>query len=214
MAVTLTRGESRLVWVFLTATTVSELIALVWIVRPGASWWATLWRYGSDPPGTAYAWALAALVTTLYVARAASRSPVIRLHAFAPGSWGPIAALRLFAVCMALVTGLFEELFFRKIVMDVAERHGLGAALQVAASAVIFGLVHGIWVVFGGNLRAALAIVGATAALGGLLAAVYLIGGRSLAPCIAAHVCLNLILEPWMAISSATRSWGRAAVRG
>jgi len=48
--------------------------------------------------------------------------------------------------------------------------------------------------------------------LGALLAVVYLIGHRSIGPCIAAHIGLNLFLEPWMIISSATGSWGKRSL--
>jgi membrane protease YdiL (CAAX protease family) len=114
---------------------------------------------------------------------------------------------------MALLTGFFEEAFFRKTVMDIALQHGQGAVLQVGISALVFGAAHAIWVVFGGKLRAALAIVISTSLLGGLLAVVYLFGGRSVGPCIAAHIGLNLFLEPWMIMSSVTGSWGRQSLR-
>jgi hypothetical protein len=85
--------------------------------------------------------------------------------------------------------------------------------MQVLLSAIIFGVVHAIWIILGGKFRAAAAIILATGALGGLLAIVYLIGGRSIGPCIAAHIGLNLFLEPWMVVSSATLSWGSTALR-
>jgi membrane protease YdiL (CAAX protease family) len=124
--------------------------------------------------------------------------------------WG----LRLFAIPMALVTGFFEEAFFRKSVMNMAEHHGFGMVPQVVISALVFGAAHAIWGIFGGKFRAALAVMLATSVLGGLLAIVYLLGGRSVGPCIAAHIGLNLFLEPWMVISSATGSWGKSSVRG
>jgi hypothetical protein len=212
-AVTLSKPESRMVWGFMLAATLSELTAASFMFQPQGSWSATLWRYASDPPGTVLAWVASALVMAGYVARAASRSPVIRTYAFAPGSWHPFLGVRLLAVPMAFVTGFFEEAFFRKAIMDAAERHGLDAVLQVVISALVFGVVHSIWAVFGGKFRAALAIVMATSFLGGLLAVVYLIGGRSIGPCIAAHIGLNLFLEPWMVISSATGSWGKQSLR-
>jgi hypothetical protein len=202
-----------MVWGFMLAATVSELTAASFMFQPQGSWSSTLWQYVTHPPGTMLAWVASAVVTAAYVIRAALRSPVIRTYAFAPGSWFPFLGVRLLAVPMAFVTGFFEEAFFRKAIMDAAERHGLSAALQVVISALVFGVVHSIWAVFGGKFRAAFAIVMATSLLGGLLAVVYLIGGRSIGPCIAAHIGLNLFLEPWMVISSATASWGQRSLR-
>jgi hypothetical protein len=213
VAMTLSRRESRMVWGFMLTATVSELIAVAWLFRPTGSWFIAMWQYCANPPGTPLAWLLCALVTTAYIARAASRSPVIRTYAFNPLSWGYFLGYRLFAICMAIVTGFFEEAFFRKSLMDIAQQHGYGAVLQVVVSALVFGVVHAIWVVFGGNFRAALAIVIATSSLGGLLAVVYLVGDRSIGPCIAAHIGLNLVLEPWLVISSATGSWGKQSLR-
>ncbi len=78
---------------------------------------------------------------------------------------------------------------------------------------MVFGLAHAIWGVFGGKVRAALAVMLATTTLGALLALVYLAGNRSVGPCVAAHVGLNLFLEPWLVISSATLSWGKRSLR-
>ncbi len=210
---TLTRKEYRMVWGFVAGATVSELIAAMFMFRPNGSWFDTLWNYATKPAGTASSWALALVIMAAYVVRAASRSPVIRTYAFSPSRWFPFLGIRLVALAMAVVTGFFEEAFFRKTVMDVAQQQGAGVVVQVLLSAIIFGVVHAIWVILGGKFRAAAAIVLATGALGGLLAIVYLIGGRSIGPCIAAHIGLNLFLEPWMVVSSATLSWGRTALR-
>ena len=209
----LTKREIRVTWAFMLGATLSELMAVLWMFRLGNAWLSTLWHFALTPPGTIFAWVLGFLVMVAYVIRSAARSPVIRAYAFRPARWHPFLRLRVFALVMAVVTGFFEEAFFRKGVMDMAQQHGAGIGMQVLMSASVFGVVHGIWVVFSGKFRAAGAIVITTGALGGLLAMVYLIGGRSVGPCIAAHIGLNLFLEPWMVISSATRSWGKAALR-
>jgi hypothetical protein len=213
-ALTLSARESRIAWGFLVAVTVSEAIAVLWSFAPGGEFMESLWHYCVTPPGTLPAWISAATVMGVYVAYSASRSPVIALYAFRPAAWGPVWGLRLFAIPMALVTGFFEEAFFRKSIMNMAEHHGFGLVAQVLISALVFGVAHAIWGIFGGKFRAALAVMLATSALGGLLAVVYLVGGRSVGPCIAAHIGLNLFLEPWMVISSATGSWGKRSVRG
>lgn len=205
----LSKREFRIVWGFLFLATVSEIIAVAWLFQPTGPWIKSLLRYCTNPPGTPLAWALAVAVMAAYFAYSASRSPIIRLYAFNPASWTPFLAVRLFAIPMAFVTGFFEEAFFRKSVMDIALQHGYGNMLQVLVSALVFGMVHAIWSVFGGRFRAAFAVMIATTLLGGLLAVVYVIGNRSVGPCIAAHIALNLLLEPWMIISSATGSWGK-----
>jgi membrane protease YdiL (CAAX protease family) len=210
---TLSKRESRIVWGFMLAATVSEIIALTYMFQPDGSWTESLLRFSSNPRGTPLAWMLAAAVTAAYVGYSARRSPVIRRYAFDPASWGPFIGLRLFAIPMAVVTGFFEEAFFRKWVMDFVEQHGGAALQQIVVSAAVFGVVHAIWGVFGGKYRAALAVMTATTMLGGLLAIVYLVGGRSIGPCIAAHAGLNIFLEPWLVISSATASWGKRSLR-
>jgi|GEM_PF-1819987 len=210
---TLSKRESRIVWGFLVAATVSEVIAVAFMFQPKGSWIDSLLKYCDNPPGTPRAWILAAVVTAAYVGYSAWRSPVIRRYAFDPASWGPFIGVRLFAIPMAFVTGFFEEAFFRKWVMDVVERQGSGALAQIILSAVVFGAAHAIWGIFGGKYRAALAVMLVTTVLGGLLAVVYLVGGRSIGPCIAAHAGLNIFLEPWLVISSATGSWGKQSVR-
>jgi membrane protease YdiL (CAAX protease family) len=210
---TLSKREFRIVWGFLVAATVSEVIAVAFMFQPKGSWIDSLLKYCINPPGTARAWTLATVITAAYVGYSAWRSPVIRHYAFDPASWGPFIGVRLFAIPMAFVTGFFEEAFFRKWVMDVVERQGSGVLAQIILSAVVFGAAHAIWGVFGGKYRAALAVMLVTTALGGLLAVVYLVGGRSIGPCIAAHTGLNIFLEPWLVISSATGSWGKQSVR-
>jgi len=209
----LTSREIRIAWGFLAGVTVSEFIAIGWAFQFNGGWVEALLKYLGTPPGTLSAWLMAAAVTGAYVAYSATRSPVIREYAFRPSNWAPFWALRLFAIPMAFVTGFFEEAFFRKSVMDMAAGHGYGDLTQILISAVVFGLAHAIWGVFGGKVRAALAVMLATTTLGALLALVYLAGNRSVSPCVAAHIGLNLFLEPWLVISSATLSWGKRSLR-
>ena len=62
---------------------------------------------------------------------------------------------KVLAVPFAVVTGTFEELFFRKWLMDVVARHGVGVAAQVAVSGVVFGLAHAVWGLLGRDVAAA-----------------------------------------------------------
>ncbi|HSY07215.1 MAG TPA: CPBP family intramembrane glutamic endopeptidase [Steroidobacteraceae bacterium] len=203
---------AKVVWSFILGATVVEGAALGYSFRPHGNWLVTVWRYSMHPPGTPAAWCFAAMIMGAYVAHAARRSPVIRHYAFRPDYWRPFAALRLVAILMALVTGFFEELMFRKVFMDYAAASGYGVALQILVSAVTFGAVHAIWGLFAGKLRAAMAAMIATGALGGLLALDYIIGNRSLAPCAAAHIGINLILEPWLILTAVSDCWGKASM--
>jgi hypothetical protein len=80
-----------------------------------------------------------------------------------------------------------------------------GVALQILASALTFGLAHGIWGAFRGSMAAAIGATLATGALGGALAVVYVVSGRVLAPCVVAHFLINAFAEPGLVL---------AAVRG
>jgi uncharacterized protein len=192
--------------------TLTEGWALAYAFSRHDNWLSAAFHYAANPPGTASAWSLAVLIAGVYVAYGVRRSPVIRHYAFRPDYWGPFAALRLVAIVMAIITGYFEELVFRKVFMDYAMRAGYGITLQILFSAVTFGAAHAIWGIFSGKLRAALAAVMATGLLGALLAIDYIIGARSLAPCSAAHIAISLIMEPWLIITAASGSWGMSSV--
>ena len=201
----------RTAWSFLFGVIASEGAALAFLFRAKGNWFAAVAHYTVTPPGNTFAWLMALAVTALYVAYAATRSPLIAAHMLHPSTWGPFAVMRLVALPMALISGFFEEAFFRKFLVDWALHSGLGGVLQVAISALVFGAAHAIWGLFGGNLRAAASAMAATGVLGGLLAMVYLVGDRSLAPCAASHTAINLLIEPWLILAAATGSWGRSA---
>ena len=77
---------------------------------------------------------------------------------------------------------------------------------------MIFGAVHVVWIGFAGP-RGTAGVVGATTLLGAALAIVYLAAGRSVVPCVAAHVAINAVLEPWLVLTAAERRWGSRAAR-
>ena len=199
----------RIAWSFLLGVTVIEAGALAWMVAPAVGHPERLQRYFLLPGGGALAWIISASTAALYAAYAARRSPLIGEMIFSVSKWSPYLGLRTVAVAEAFVTGVFEEVFFRRFVMDAALHQGMGAAIQILASAVIFGVAHGFWGFFAGNFRAGAAASLATGVLGGLLGVVYVVGGRSLLPCMTAHIAINLLLEPWLILASASGSWGR-----
>ena len=142
------------------------------------------------------AWVAALAITAGYVAYAARAFPLIRANLFTLNS------MKLLAVAFAIVTGTVEELYFRKFVMDWAAHHGIATIGQVAVSAAVFGAAHGIWGVFAKQWRIALGAALATGILGGLLAIVYVLAGRHVAPCVWAHMLINLAIEPWLILAA------------
>jgi len=194
-------------WIALVTATLSEAAALVWVFR-GASL-SRIAHYTLTPPGNPAGWAAATIVTLLYAAYSMRVLPLVGEYALAPRRWREALGLKLFAVPMAFVTGYFEEAFFRRSIMDAAMHHGAGVISQIIISALSFGVVHGVWALFGG-LRAGIGAVVATTILGGFLAAIYIAGERSLLPCAASHIAINLIIEPWLILSATAGRWGRA----
>jgi len=144
-------------------------------------------------------WLLAVLVFLVFTAYARGRFPSVRANLFA-ASW-----LKVLALAVAVSAGFCEETIFRKWVMDGAAHVGYGLVMQVAVSALTFGLLHGIWGLFRGSLMAAVGATLATGVLGAALAMVFVASHRVLAPCIVAHFLINAFAEPGLVL---------AAVRG
>lgn len=149
----------------------------------------------SRHPGAPIGW-LSALATCAVFLAASLRLPSVREHFFRPSH------LKLLALFVALAAGILEEAVFRKLLMDALLRRGYGPLVQILASGTAFGLAHGVWGLFGRSGRAALGATLATGILGGLLALTYLVGRRSLLPCIAAHMLLNTLIEPGLVLAA------------
>ena len=92
----------------------------------------------------------------LFIAVTAYRLPSVRANFIRP-SW-----LKLLALGVAVVAGILEEIAFRPLLMNALQHRGAGRFIQVLASAIAFGIVHGIWAIFGGHLRAGIGAVAAT----------------------------------------------------
>jgi len=154
--------------------------------------------------GTPAGWLLALLVTAIFVGYSA-RFPSVRANLLRP-SW-----LKLLALPMALAAGVLEEAVFRGTLMNALQHRGADVAVQVLVSGLAFGAVHGIWGVFGKSPRAALGATAATGVLGLVLAVVYLVAGRSLLPCVAAHTLIDAFIEPGMVLAACRGEFGRWA---
>jgi hypothetical protein len=81
---------------------------------------------------------------------------------------------------------------------------GISSLLQVIISGVAFGLAHTAWFLFKGDIKFTIPAILSTTVLGILLAIIYLVGDRNVGPCIYAHVLINIIIEPWLMLSSVT----------
>jgi membrane protease YdiL (CAAX protease family) len=142
------------------------------------------------------AW-IAALVTAgAYIIHTAYGSTIVRQNLF------KFNRFKLIGIYAAIPTGVMEEIFFRQMVMDWLQNAGANVALQVAASALLFGAAHGLWGLFARDKKFIVGAVASTAALGLLLAAIYAIGSRNVLPAIAAHMTINLFIEPWLVLSA------------
>jgi hypothetical protein len=169
-----------------------------WVVLNVAVNGAGFWRYVGFAPNRAGNWAgwiLAAIVTATFV-RGAMRLPSVRANLFR-SSW-----LKVLALLVAVSAGILEEVVFRKWLMDAVQARGYGDVIQIVLSAAAFGFAHGIWGLFGRSVRAASGATIATGLLGGALAIVYVAAGRSLAPCIAAHMLINVFIEPGLMLAA------------
>ena len=91
--------------------------------------------------------------------------------------------------------------------MDMLMSRGVATILQVIISGVDFGLAHTSWILAKGDFKFTLPAILSTSVLGILLAIIYLVGGRNLGPCIYAHVIINIIIEPWLMLSSVSGKW-------
>jgi hypothetical protein len=178
---------------------------VVWIAAPNTGnflrWLGFLpGRHTPAPAG----YLAAAIVAVLFVTLSAIRLPSVRANLLRP------SGLKLLAIGVAIAAGILEEIAFRPMLMDWAQSHGAGVILQVIASGLGFGIIHGIWAFFGGKWQAGLGAITATSLLGAALAIVYLVGHRSVAPCIAAHFALDLFVEPGLVLAALRGEMSRA----
>jgi hypothetical protein len=164
-------------------------------------------RYLGFAPGMAgnlAGWIAAFLATIIFVALAL-RLPSVRQNLFRP------SLLKLLAIALALASGILEEVMFRRWTMNWLMAHDYGAVIQVLGAGLLFGAIHGIWGLMGKSVRAAIGATIATGFLGIMLGIVFLLAGRSLAPCIVAHFLINLLIEPGLVLAATRGEMGRSA---
>jgi membrane protease YdiL (CAAX protease family) len=142
------------------------------------------------------AWTLALVTAIAYVVYTAWGNPIVRQNLF------KFSRFKVVGIYAAIPSGIIEEIFFRQMVMDWIQNGGANVALQIAVSALLFGMVHGLWGLFARDKKFLLGAVASTTALGLLLAVTYVVGSRNVLPAIAAHVAINLFIEPWLVLSA------------
>lgn len=154
-------------------------------------------RYLGFAPGMTgnfLGWIGAVVATWIFVV-VALRLPSVRENLFRP------SLLKLLAIALAISSGILEEVIFRRETMNWLMAHGYGVFVQVIGAGLLFGVIHGIWGLMGKSFRVAVGATIATGFLGMMLAIVFLLAGRSLAPCIAAHFAINLLIEPGLVLA-------------
>jgi uncharacterized protein len=177
---------------------VITLIEGAWVVMNlHLSGWRFIRYLGFAPgmSGNLAGWVAALLTTVIFVAFAL-RLPSVSENLFRP------SYLKLLAIGLAAASAILEEVMFRRWTMNWLMAHGYGAILQVLGAGLLFGAIHGVWGLMGRSFQAAIGATVATGFLGIMLGIVFLLSGRSLAPCIAAHFAINLLIEPGLALSA------------
>jgi len=147
------------------------------------------------------AWILATILAIVYV------SYTMKVIPFVLAKQKEISLFKLLGILAALVGGIVEEVFFRRWLMDMLMSVGMTPIIQVIISGVAFGLAHTMWILIRGDFKFTLPAILSTSVLGMLLATIYLVGGRNLGPCIFAHGIINMIIEPWLMLSSVSGIW-------
>jgi membrane protease YdiL (CAAX protease family) len=177
----------------ITGSLLGQLIAtgllLAWVFGSGRNWrWLGL-KNGAP----AKAWALAAGVAILWV---------LLVWNGVLANTGGFSELSLWRISLALGAGLIggtcEELVFRGAVIQSLSDADAPRWSQFAAGSLLFGVAHLGWASLTGNAATGIAAAAFTAILGAALSLLFLWGGRSLWPCIAAHASINLAIEPWL----------------
>jgi membrane protease YdiL (CAAX protease family) len=149
-----------------------------------------------------FGWILGVVVGIAFVTLA-SRFPSVRSNLFRA------SLLKILALAVAVAAALCEECIFRKLLMDSLQHAGIGVVIQVLASALLFGLAHGVWGFFRGSLAAAIGASLATGMLGLALAIVYVASHRILAPAILSHFLINVFAEPGLVLAAVKGEMGR-----
>jgi membrane protease YdiL (CAAX protease family) len=188
-------------WILLGISSSMSILLVIWIAKSPVFFYNKI-GINEQALTIPYAWILSLLIAVGYIWYTFKSVPFVRqMHK-------EFSSLKLIGIWAALASGIIEEIFFRKMLMDWCLSMGHGGTVQVIATSLAFGIAHGLWVLFRGELKIALPVILSTAALGALLGILYIASERNLLPCIAAHTLINLIIEPWLILSAVSGKMG------
>jgi len=112
-------------------------------------------------------------------------------------AFAEIDGLRIWAALLTVFAGGFvEEIALRGVVITELHRIGTSTWLQILVSAFCFGLYHSMLFV----TKPVMFVQGLVFSMfmGSILAGLYILGKRSLTPCILCHALANLFGEPYL----------------
>lgn len=153
------------------------------------------------------AWIAALLFASVYIAYTFRVLPFVREHQ------RELSLFKLIGVVAAFASGVMEEVVFRRWLMDTALVYGIGSIGQIFLSGIVFGAFHLVWYAFSADRRFSLYGAASAVVAGVALAIIYLLGGRNLGPCIAAHMLINLVVEPWLILAAVSEAPAEAHER-
>lgn len=148
------------------------------------------WRIGNWA-----AWALAISLASLSTASNLRFLP--RMHVPISAAFMPHGFHLAASLALGVTAGFCEELLFRGFLMTEFGGAGYGKFAQVFFPGLGFAIAHLGYSRYG--LVAAIGIIVPTAVLGMLWGVAYLLGKRSLVPCMVAHFINDSTAGPWIA---------------
>jgi membrane protease YdiL (CAAX protease family) len=151
---------------------------------------------GAWRSGTLAAWVAALAFAALNISNNLgflSRMHIPISYAFLP----PIGIHLYAALVLGFTAGFCEEVLYRGFLMTQFEKARYGKAAQVMIPSLVFGLAHMGFAPSQGILNK-LGIAVPTAFIGMVWGVAYLLGRRSLLPCIAAHFLNDSTALPWI----------------
>lgn len=189
-------------WVLFGSSCSMSIPIIIWLVRKPAFF---LNKIGINEQALTipYAWVISLLIAAAYIGYTFKAVPFVRQMQ------KEISGFKLIGIWAALVSGIIEEIFFRKMVMDWSFSMGHGSLVQIILTALSFGIAHGLWILLRREVSIAVPVILSTMVLGGLLGILYIAGERNLFPCIAAHTIINLVVEPWLILSAVSGKMGQ-----
>ncbi len=157
------------------------------------------WRRPTTTSGWLWAIAFAALFSGVVVGTVSDKTQLLSDWSFYRIS---------LALLIGVSAGVCQETLFRGFVMTQARDAGMPVAIQIALSAILFGLALTRFNMVGMPAPANFAVVAAPVAavtlLGAAFAFVYSASRRSLGPVMLSHAMIDMIIEPGALLLTAT----------